>query len=71
MPGNFQVAITATIEKNEKIFVTKRSKNVANEAGLWETVSGRMEQTETFEEALKREIKEELGEVEIKMQQPV
>ena len=70
MIGQFQVAVTATIEKSEKILVTKRSKDVANEAGLWETVSGRVEQTETSEKALMREIKEELGEVEIKIGNP-
>ena len=48
----------AIIIKNEKIFVTQRGYGEFKD--FWEFPGGKIEQGETFEEALKREIKEEL-----------
>jgi len=49
-----------------ELFITKRGKKVKNERGTWEIPGGSVEFGETFEEAIKREIKEELGiEIEI------
>lgn len=52
-------------EKGE-IFIAKRGKKAKNERGKWEIPGGSVEFGETFESALKREVKEEHGiEIEI------
>lgn len=52
--------VAAIILNKDKAFITKRpiSKKMG---GLWEFPGGKIEKDETPEEALKREIKEELG----------
>jgi 8-oxo-dGTP diphosphatase len=64
MPGRFQVAGCAIIEKEEKVLLTRRSQGRWLE-GVWEFVSGRVEQGESVEQGLKREVMEE---VNLKMQ---
>lgn len=60
------VGVGAAIIKNGKLFITKRGKKAKNERGKWEIPGGSVEFGETFEKAVKREIKEEHGiEVEI------
>lgn len=55
----------------EKIFLSKRSHNVKNEKGHWETPGGSVEFGETLEQAVRREIMEEYGaEIEILEQWP-
>lgn len=44
-----------------RLLVMKRGKYVKNEAGTWEIPGGKVEFGETLEEALRREIKEEIG----------
>jgi len=56
-------------QANDKVFVTKRSKDKKYSPGKWETVGGNVESGETLEQALKREIKEELD-VDIKSFKP-
>lgn len=60
--GKFQVAVGAMISRNSdsKVLLIKRAANVI-EAGLWEYPAGRLHQFETFEDGLKREVKEEVG----------
>ena len=57
--------VAAIIVKNNKFFIAQRNKN--KHLGLrWEFPGGKVEKNETFEDALKREIKEELN-IEIKI----
>lgn len=57
----------AILNREGKVFITKRGKNAKNEVGKWEFPGGSVAFGETLEEALKREIKEEHG-VEIIIQ---
>lgn len=52
-------------KKDNKVFIARRKENKYFSPGLWETVGGRTEENENVEEALKREVKEELN-VDIK-----
>lgn len=64
--GLFHVAIEAIIEKEGRILITQRSYDRDHAPGEWETLTGRVEAGESFEEAVKREVKEEVGlEVEV------
>lgn len=56
----------AIFNKEGKIFITKRGREAKNERGKWEIPGGSVEFGETFQQAIKREIKEEHGiEIEI------
>jgi mutator protein MutT len=61
MPGTFQVAVEALIEKDEKLLITRRADDRDHGAGEWETITGRVEQGEAFEDAVHREVNEETG----------
>lgn len=66
MPGIFRVAVGAVIEKNGKILLVRRSAERDHAPNEWEDINGRVEPGETFEAALKREVKEETDlEIEI------
>ena len=54
--------VAAVIERDGKILITRRPIG-AHLAGLWEFPGGKPRPGETFEEALRREINEELGAV--------
>ncbi|MGH7203825.1 MAG: NUDIX domain-containing protein [Candidatus Levyibacteriota bacterium] len=56
----------AIFNKGGKLFLSKRGIKAKNERGKWEIPGGGVEFGETFEQALKREIKEEIG-VEIEV----
>lgn len=47
-------------DSDNKVFITKRSKNKEFSPNKWETVGGRIEENETPKQALIREIKEEI-----------
>ena len=56
------VGVGAFIENTEgKILLALRGVNAKNERGMWEIPGGAVEFGETFEEALNREVYEELG----------
>jgi mutator protein MutT len=56
------VGVGAAIFNEEgKLFITLRGKEAKNERGKWEIPGGSVEFGETFEHAIKREIKEEHG----------
>jgi len=61
MSGIFQVAVEAIIEKDGKVLITQRAFTRNHAPGAWETLTGRLEQGESFEDALIREVKEEVG----------
>lgn len=54
------------INSKGEVLLCKRSKNARNEKGKWEAPGGQVHFGETREQAIKREIKEELG-VEIQI----
>lgn len=57
--GSVSAIIIRSIDN--KVFITKRSKNKEFSPGKWETVGGRIEENETCLQALIREIKEEIN----------
>ena len=61
--GRFIAGIGAVIwsPKTERYLVLRRSSAKDYGAGAWECVTGRVDQGEGFEEALHREVREELG----------
>jgi len=58
--GVFNVAVEAVIENDGKILITQRSHERPHAPGEWEILTGRVNQGETFEQALKREVMEEV-----------
>lgn len=63
----FGVAVKGIIRKDGKILVVKRADGDDHRSGAWETVGGGIDENETPQEALHREIMEEAGiKVEIK-----
>ena len=65
--GRFSAGIGALIvdENSGSYLVLKRSLQKDFAAGAWECVTGRVDQGEGFEDALHREVREELG-IEVK-----
>jgi len=59
----------AVIVKDNRVLLSKRAKNV-HQGGLWEFPGGKFEADESIDQALLREIKEELG-IHIKQSQPL
>ena len=51
----------AILIRNNKILIGKRPENKKCYAGFWDVIGGHIERNETPEEAMKREVKEELG----------
>jgi 8-oxo-dGTP diphosphatase len=69
-PGNFNVAVEAIIIRDRKVLITQRAHDRSHAPGEWEILTGRVDQGETFEKALKREVKEEVD-LEVKVLQPI
>ena len=57
----FGVAVKGIIRKDGKILVVKRAEQDGFRGGTWETVGGGIDENESPQEALKREIMEEAG----------
>ena len=61
------VGVGAVIVNEEgKVFLAKRGQKARNERGMWQIPGGSVEFGETYQDALKREVKEEHG-VEIEV----
>ncbi len=54
-------AVVAIIQRSDAFLFVKRSDYTEVGSGYWCPVSGRIEKNETQEEALKREVREEVG----------
>jgi len=54
-------AVTAVIQQEDKILLHRRSLESRGQAGKWENAGGEIDEGETPEMAIVREIKEELG----------
>ncbi len=70
MEGRFLVAVAILVTDGERILIGKRAMGKDVAPGLWEYPSGRLEQGESPEDAVRREGREELG-VEVIPQIPV
>jgi len=55
------IGTAGIIRKNKKILIAQRKKDSWMEQNKWEFPGGKVEQNETYEDCLIREIKEELG----------
>jgi mutator protein MutT len=64
----FVVVAAAIIYREGKILITKRRLE-AHQGGLWEFPGGKQEESETLEQCLKRELKEEID-IEVRNVQP-
>ena len=49
------------LDKENRVLITKRAPNLKIYPNLWSIPAGHIEENESFEDCLKREIKEELG----------
>ncbi len=58
--GVVMVVVAAVIEETDRFLVTRRQPGV-HLAGMWEFPGGKIETEETHEQALRRELREELG----------
>ena len=63
MPGHFLAGIAALLwhPTTDRYLLLRRSTEKDFAAGIWECITGRVEQGESFEAALHREIREETG----------
>ena len=63
------VAVAVIIDNDEKVLIAKRHDHL-HQGGKWEFPGGKIEKNESTEEALAREIKEEVG-IEVKKASPL
>lgn len=56
-----KIILTGILKYNDKYLIVKRSDNDDFMPGAWEFPGGNLENNELIEEALKRELKEEIG----------
>ncbi len=54
-------AVAAVIQKDNKILLARRSMQSRGQPGKWENAGGEVDFNESNEDAIRREIKEELG----------
>lgn len=69
MPKRVHVAVAVITDGNGQILIARRPENV-HQGGLWEFPGGKVEPGERLEQALQRELHEELG-IELKACQPL
>lgn len=60
MPQAIHVAVAVIVDEHNKVCISLRHKNL-HQGGLWEFPGGKLEPNETVDQALVREIKEELN----------
>lgn len=66
------VAVAAIIENNKgEILLIKRSPSIIEYPNYWEDVGGRLKQSESPEDGLRREIREETGITDIEIIKPL
>lgn len=58
--NKINVAVAVVINKEEKVLIAKRHSHL-HQGGKWEFPGGKIEESESAQEALIREIKEEVG----------
>ena len=58
---NTSIVVTGILKDNDKLLIVKRNSNDDLYPGAWEFPGGHVETGETLKEALKRELKEEIG----------
>ena len=58
--GRIHVAVAAIFDEQRRVLLSKRPAHV-HQGGLWEFPGGKIEERETVEEGLRRELQEELG----------
>jgi len=61
MDKKANIGTAGIIRKNKKILIAQRKKDSWMEPDKWEFPGGKIEQNETYEDCLIREIREELG----------
>ena len=59
-PGHIHVAAAAIFDDQRRVLLSKRPAHV-HQGGLWEFPGGKLEEGETLEQGLRRELQEELG----------
>ncbi len=59
--GRFLAGVGALIKVDQKYLLLQRSDKKDFAAGMWECVTGRVDQGEAFDQAVLREVREELG----------
>jgi adenine-specific DNA glycosylase len=59
-PVRIHVAAAAIVDDQHRVLLSKRPVHV-HQGGLWEFPGGKLEEGETLEEGLRRELQEELG----------
>lgn len=60
-PDRFVLAVAAIVFRGDRVLALRRSAYRDAGAGLWETISGRVERDEDLVEAVRREALEETG----------
>jgi 8-oxo-dGTP pyrophosphatase MutT (NUDIX family) len=60
-PDPFVLAVAAIVFRGDRVLALRRSRHRDAGAGLWETISGRVERDEDLVEAVRREALEETG----------
>jgi 8-oxo-dGTP diphosphatase len=68
--GRFQVAVGAVIVNGDKVLLIRRAAE-GLEPGLWEYPAGRLKQFEDIEKGLRREVEEEVGLEDLKIDRPI
>ncbi|HSP00647.1 MAG TPA: Nudix family hydrolase, partial [Thioalkalivibrio sp.] len=69
LPPPIHVAVAAIVNKHDEVLIARRPEGV-HQGGLWEFPGGKMEPGESLEQAMARELDEELG-IRVRHTQPL